>query len=170
MQNLRRKQPAQVFLCDMHPASMERCRGAACRSRRGTSVGYRLALKWKTPPPCHCEEAAGRRGNLGQAVTISPMAFPRCCRVLRDSHVASLLGMTNLEALHGRRRRSITRRPPWRSLTAATDAIGRYVFSAAGTGWKCLPEIATGARRPRNDKSGVCQNSRIFLINAQIDA
>ena len=33
---------------------------------------------------CHCEEAAGRRGNLGKAVTISPVAFPRCSRVLRD--------------------------------------------------------------------------------------
>ena len=63
------------------------------------------------PQICHCEEAAGRRGalsaqreevplgcNLGKALTISPIAFPRCSRVLRDSHVASLLGMTNLEA------------------------------------------------------------------------
>ena len=41
----------------------------------------------------------------------------------------------------------------WRSLTAATDAIGLYVLSAAGTDCKCLPEIATGAKRPRNDKS-----------------
>ena len=59
------------------------------------------------PPICHCEEAAGRRGalsakreevplgcNLGKAVTVSPIAFPRCCRVLRDCHVASLLAMT----------------------------------------------------------------------------
>ena len=28
----------------------------------------------------------------------TPIAFPRCSRVLRDSHVALLLGMTNLEA------------------------------------------------------------------------
>ena len=41
----------------------------------------------------------------------------------------------------------------WRSLSAATDAIGLYVLSAAGTDCKCLPEIATGAKRPRNDKS-----------------
>ena len=40
----------------------------------------------------------------------------------------------------------------WRSLTAATDAIGLYVLSAAGTNRQCLPEIATGEKRPRNDK------------------
>ena len=28
------------------------------------------------------------------------------------------------------------------------------VLTAAGTDCKCLPEIATGAKRPRNDKSG----------------
>ena len=61
---------------------------------------------------CHCEEAAGRRGalsaqreevplgcNLGKALTISPMTFLLSNLVLRDSHVASLLGMTNLFAL-----------------------------------------------------------------------
>ena len=49
---------------------------------------------------CHCEEANGRRGalsakreevplgcNLGKAVAISPMAFPRFSRILRDCHV-----------------------------------------------------------------------------------
>ena len=44
---------------------------------------------------CHCEEAAGRRGNLGKAVTFSPMAFLLSAIVLRDPHVASLLGMTH---------------------------------------------------------------------------
>ena len=48
---------------------------------------------------CHCEEAAGRRGNLGKAVAISPMASQLSGRVLRDCHVASLLGMTNLKVL-----------------------------------------------------------------------
>ena len=81
------------------------------QSRAGTYSPYKLPSKWQTPPTCHCEEAAGRRGalsaqreevplgcNLGKAVTFSPIAFPRCSRVLRDSHVASLLGMTNLGA------------------------------------------------------------------------
>ena len=34
--------------------------------------------------PCHCEEAAGRRGNLGKAVTNSPEAFLRFGCILRD--------------------------------------------------------------------------------------
>ena len=36
------------------------------------------------------------RGNLVQAAAISPMAFQRSNKVLRDSHVASLHGMPNL--------------------------------------------------------------------------
>ena len=47
---------------------------------------------------CHCEEAAGRRGNLGKAVAISPMASQLSGRVLRDCHVASLLAMTRQES------------------------------------------------------------------------
>ena len=42
----------------------------------------------------------------------------------------------------------------WRSLSAATDAIGAYHFTLTSMGRKCLPEIATGAKRPRNDTSG----------------
>ena len=74
---------------------------------------------------CHCEEAAGRRGNLGKTVTFSPMAFLQSGRVLRDSHVASLLAMTNLGALRGRRSRSVTCQPARRSLSAATFSLSR---------------------------------------------
>ena len=65
-----------------------------------------------------------------------------------------LLAMTNLRALCGRRCQPITYQPAWRSLTAATDAIGAYHFTLTSMGRKCLPEIATGAKRPRNDTSG----------------
>ena len=45
--------------------------------------------------------------------------------------------------------------PPYRcAVSAATDAIGFYVFSMPCTNCHCLPEIATGAKRPRNDTSG----------------
>ena len=71
------------------------CRGGDSQSRRCTADSYRAALKWKWLPNCHCEEAAGRRGNLGEAVTFSPISFPRSGRVLRDCHVASLLAMTH---------------------------------------------------------------------------
>ena len=74
---------------------------------------------------CHCEEAAGRRGNLGKTVTFSPMAFLQSGRVLRDSHVASLRAMTNLGALRGRRSRSVTCQPARRSLSAATFSLSR---------------------------------------------
>ncbi len=63
--------------------------------------------KWQQPPICHCEEAAGRRGNLGKAVTFSPKVScypPRFCEIgtpralprasRSGRHVASLLEMT----------------------------------------------------------------------------
>ena len=60
-----------------------------------------LSLRGGRRPTWRPERAA-RGSALGvqsrKALTISPIAFPRCSRVLRDSHVASLLGMTNLEA------------------------------------------------------------------------
>ena len=40
------------------------------------------------------------------------------------------------------------------AVSAATDAIGVYVSSTACMGRQCLPEIATSAAPPRNDKSG----------------
>ena len=43
---------------------------------------------------------------------------------------------------------------PYKALTNCryTPYFGAYRLSAAGTGRQCLPEIATGAKRPRNDK------------------
>ena len=105
------------------------CRGGACPSRRRTYSPYKPPSKWQTLPICHCEEANGRRGNLGKAVAFSPMAFPRCDCVLRDCHVASLLAMTHQGSA------AVDQCPPAvelpctrRSLSAATDAIGRCVF------------------------------------------
>ena len=45
---------------------------------------------------------------------------------------------------------------PYKALTNCryTPYFGAYRLSAAGTGRQCLPEIATGAKRPRNDNSG----------------
>ena len=45
--------------------------------------------------------------------------------------------------------------PARRSLSAATPHISAFsILTAACTGCECLPEIATGAERPRNDKLG----------------
>ena len=56
----------------------------------------------------------------------------------------------------------------WRSLTAATDAIGLYVLSAASTDCKCLPEIATGEKRPRNDNLGGIYHFNDSLYGRQV--
>ena len=71
-----------------------RCRGGDSRARRNAADSCWVTIKWQRSPICHCEEAKGRRGNPGKAAAISPIAFPRCGRVLRDCHVASLLAMT----------------------------------------------------------------------------
>ena len=71
-----------------------RCRGGDSRARCNAADSCWVTIKWQRPPICHCEEAKGRRGNLGKAVAFSPIAFPRCGRVLRDCYVASLLAMT----------------------------------------------------------------------------
>ena len=69
------------------------------------------------------------RGNLGKAVTISPMAFPRSSRVLRDCHVGLWPPRNDKSGSWSARRKcSKTCNCQWRSLTAATDAIGFYVF------------------------------------------
>ena len=93
------------------------CRGADSRARRRTYSPYKPPSKWQTLPICHCEEANGRRGalsakreevplgcNLGKAVPFSPLVPLLSDRILRDSHVASLLGMTNLRASRHRMR------------------------------------------------------------------
>ena len=49
---------------------MQYCRGGDSRARRCTGVINRLSAKRRTPKVCHCEEAVGRRGNLGKALTL----------------------------------------------------------------------------------------------------
>ena len=81
------------------------------------------------PLICHCEEAAGRRGNLGKAVTILPglSCDPAgYCEIAtapsgpRNDKLGSLMPM-NLRCMIC----TCTRR----SLSAATDAIGVYHFN-----------------------------------------
>ena len=77
---------------------MERCRGADSRARRNAADPNRLTIKRHAAPICHCEEAQptwqSREGSYdfaGNALLSD--------HILRDSHVALLLGMTNLGAL-----------------------------------------------------------------------
>ena len=70
----------------MEKLSEAASRVVIARPRRGR--GALSAQREEVPLGC----------NLGKALTISPMTFLLSNLVLRDSHVASLLGMTNLEA------------------------------------------------------------------------
>ena len=93
-------------------------------------------------------QSRSTRPYRGKAIGEIVTASPRLPRPLRG------LAMTNLRALYVRHECLHICDCQWRSLSAATDAIGPCVLSTPCTDCKCLPEIATGAKRPRNDKSG----------------
>ena len=122
---------------------------------------------------CHCEEATGRRGNLGKAVAISP-EVP--CHPTMSCEIATGAKRPRNDTSGGA---VVHQRPPAvelsctrRSLSAATPHILAFTVlsltctdrqHSAGRGMplpyngvcdqrECLPEIATGAKRPRNDK------------------
>ena len=103
---------------------------------------------------CHCE--APQEPWQSRSTRLEHRKAPAKSQLPpRDSHVASLLGMTNLGALRGRRSHSITCQPARRSLGAATDAIGWYVF--IGTLYELeVPsrDCHVGLRPPRNDTGG----------------
>ena len=108
-----------------HVDRTRHCRGADSRARRRTYSPYKPPSKWQTLPICHCEEANGRRGNLGKAVTISPIVFLGSGSVLRDCHVASLLAMTRQgSAVVHQRSPAVELLPTGRSLSAATVKFG----------------------------------------------
>ena len=55
-----------------------------------------------------------------------------------------------------------------RSERRYTPYFGAYRLSAAGTGRQCLPEIATGAKRPRNDNLGGIYHFNDSLYGRQV--
>ena len=133
-----------------------RCRGAACRSRRCTGDSCRVSIQWQEPIVSVA------------AVTAQPLAAlpPYGCGV-------PFTGVERLWQLHisARLRRPCNapglslrggRRPTWQSrrtrvdnrATSANSEV-HTILTMACTDCKCLPEIATGAKRPRNDNSGV---------------
>ena len=77
---------------------------------------------------CHCEEDAGRRGNLGKALSV---------RTENDK----------------------TYKP-------IASVAARASLTAAGTKQHCLPEIATGAKRPRNGKSEAISILTIVCVSS----
>ena len=78
-------------------------------------------LLWRKAPRFVIARPQRGRGNLMQAVAISPMASLLSGRVLRDCHVASLLAMTRQESARCTSAFLPLNAPPTgRSLTAAT--------------------------------------------------
>ena len=60
----------------------------AALSERPVGSNSTVGGRWCTSrSPDVSLRGAKRRGNLGKAVAVSPVAFPRCGRVLRDCHV-----------------------------------------------------------------------------------
>ena len=90
-------------------------------------------------PPDVSLRGAKRRGNLGKAVAISPVAFPRCSRVLRDCHVGLRPPRNDkLESLYARRKCLDTCNCQRRSLSAATGPVGAIAFlTSARTSRQC---------------------------------
>ena len=116
---------------------------------------------------CHCEAPKGpwrpEREARGSAFGVQSRegscdfadGFPMIRHVPRDCHVGLRPPRNDKSGgLEPPNRCCNTCGCQRRSLSAATDAIGLCVLSMPCTPCKCLPEIATGAKRPRNDNSG----------------
>ena len=103
-------------------------------------------------PPSLSFRGAKRRGNLLQAVALSPMAFLRSGRVLRDCHVGLRPPRNDKSGgqhcFNGGRYGSgvPSRDCHVASLLAMTNRGASTVLTAASTDRGCLPEIATSLR------------------------
>ena len=121
------------------PTRSGQCRGADSRARRRTCNLYKPPSKWQTLPTCHCEEQSdvaisqyyvGYHESSGENVT----AFPR----LHPKGTSSRFALRAPRRFAPRNDKSGSIaplnschqycQPAWRSLSAATDAIGRCVF------------------------------------------
>ena len=90
----------------------------------------------KRPPICHCEEATGRRGALSakrEEVPLGcnlavPSRITGYSRRIRQPYATGRRGRRPLQGACGRRESPEICNCRRRSLSAATDAIGWYVF------------------------------------------
>ena len=102
------------------------CRGAACRSRHNAADTNRLPLKWYAPI-ASVRFFGSRYGTAVPSRDCTPRALPRASRSgrhvgLRPPRNDKFRGIAPLNLFRNHCQ------PAWRSLTAATDAIGLYVF------------------------------------------
>ena len=103
------------------------CRGAACRSRRKTSGWYRLALKRLQPPGLSLRGGRRPTWQSREGSYVFAGSTQLSGQVLRDSHVASLLGMTRQASAAVHQCLSAVECSPY---WAVTDR--RYIFLSSG--------------------------------------
>ena len=102
------------------------CRGAACRSRHNAADTNRLPLKWYAPI-ASVRFFGSRYGTAVPSRDCTPRELPRASRSgrhvgLRPPRNDKFRGIAPLNLFRNHCQ------PAWRSLTAATNAIGLYVF------------------------------------------
>ena len=103
-----------------------RCRGGDSPARRCIGAINRLSLKWHWPQNCHCEGAL-RPWQSREGSYVFAGSAQLSGQVLRDSHVASLLGMTRQASAAVHQCLSAVECSPY---WAVTDR--RYIFLSSG--------------------------------------
>ena len=103
-----------------------RCRGGDSPARRCIGAINRLSLKWHWPPNCRCEGAL-RPWQSREGSYVFAGSTQLSGQVLRDSHVASLLGMTRQASAAVHQCLSAVECSPY---WAVTDR--RYIFLSSG--------------------------------------
>ena len=131
------------------------CRGADSRARHSTNDLYQLPLKWKKLSTCHCEGALRPWQSREGTCSLYKLLLKRC------APSASVAALSERHAgWHYLRHKFIGARPPSLSFRGAKRRGNLAVPAGSWESYRqnrnCLPEIATGAKRPRNDTSGKC--------------
>ena len=103
-----------------------RCMGGDSPARRCIGAINRLSLKWHWPPNCHCEGAL-RPWQSREGSYVFAGSTQLSGQVLRDSHVALLLGMTRQASAAVHQCLSAVECSPY---WAVTDR--RYIFLSSG--------------------------------------
>ena len=103
-----------------------RCMGGDSPARRCIGAINRLSLKWRWPQNCHCEGAL-RPWQSREGSYVFAGSAQLSGQVLRDSHVASLLGMTRQASAAVHQCLSAVECSPY---WAVTDR--RYIFLSSG--------------------------------------
>ena len=178
------------------------------QSREGTGDSHRPPLKWYAPiaSVAALSERHGQlqiwrhsrrmcnaskfviarpqrgRGNLGKAVSFSPMAFQRSGYDLRDCTPRALprasrsgrhvgLRPPRNDKLENFTPQNVCRKdcqPAWRSLSAATDAIGAYRFNGGRYGLHVQRRARLSAPLHRTAEGLRIIHSSVFIFHMSL--